>query len=387
MRTICPILPWRVAVCLVALTAAFALPPRGRAALLPKISGQDKESLDAPTKFDRPDLSATDPELLQSVVEMVDRGNRYLIEHQNRDGSFSIDPDDPAESAPIAVTSLVCLSFMSGGITPERGRYKRQLRDGLSYLCKTCNERGEFVDDRDNTSKMHGQGFAILALAQAYGMYGISDRSVDRNRLAEVLRKSVALVEEIQSEVGGWSYEAKKASDHEGSITICVIQALRAARNTGIHVERQVVDKAVRYVHRSQKKSDGSFRYMLNHDHTSFALTAAAVATLNATGDYDSGVIDLAMDYMLKKDPVLHLLTAYKDQYPQYARFYAAQAYYEYKDRSRFDRWYPKLVEELSVAQRKDGAFPNADFGPIYATAMTLLTLQIPFGYLPIFQR
>lgn len=324
---------------------------------------------------------------LRTAASVVDRGSRYLASMQNRDGSFALAPDSSAPSAPIAVTALACLSFMAGGNTPERGRYKIELRNGLSYLCKACNQRGQFVDDRDNTSKMHGQGFAILALAEAYGMFGIRDRSVDRKKLEDSLRRSVALVESIQSEVGGWYYKAEKTSAHEGSITICIIQALRAARNAGIHVDKDVIDRAVNYVRKSQKKSDGSFRYMLNHDDTSFALTAAAVATLNASGEYDSGAIDLAMDYMLKKDPVLNLVSAWKDRYPQYARFYAAQAYYQYKNRSRFDRWYPKLVQQFRREQRVDGSFPNDNYGTIYATAMNTLTLQIPFGYLPIFQR
>jgi len=330
---------------------------------------------------------ASDPALLLEVHAIVEKAHRYLAERQNKDGSFSIDPDDLSASAPIAVTALACLSFMAGGSTPERGEFSRQLRDGLSYLCMACNERGELVDDRDSTSKMHGQGFALLALAEAYGMYGISDRSVDRKRLDEVIKKSVALISEIQTEVGGWNYDTKKAADHEGSITICIIQGLRAARNAGVHVDRTVIDKAVDYVRRSQKKSDGSFRYRLNSDKTSFALTAAAVATLNASGDYDSDAIGLAMEYMLKKDPVLNHVSHFKDQYPQYARFYSAQAYYHYRDRSSFDRWFPRLVEEASILQRDDGAFGNTQFGPVYATATAALTLQIPFGYLPIFQR
>ena len=336
---------------------------------------------------DLPAPAGLDSDLIEAVYGMVDKGHRYLASRQNPDGSFSIDPDDLSANAPIAVTAITCLSFMAGGTTPERGRYKKELRDGLSYLCKACTERGELVDDRDTTSRMHGQGFAILALAEAYGMYGISDRSVDRKRLEDVLKRSVALVAEIQTEVGGWYYEAKKTSEHEGSITICIIQGLRAARNSGIFVERAVIDRAVSYVRKSQKKSDGSFRYRLNDDTSTFALTAAAVATLNATGDYDSEAIDQAMDYMLKKDPVLNQVSHFRDQYPQYSRFYASQAYYQYRDRSRFDRWFPELVEQLPPLQRVDGSFPNQQFGPVYATAMTTLTLQIPFGYLPIFQR
>ncbi|MFH2000702.1 MAG: prenyltransferase, partial [Planctomycetota bacterium] len=174
------------------------------------------------------------------------------------------------------------------------------------------------------------------------------------------------------------------SSDHEGSITICIVQALRAARNAGIHVDKKVIDRAVSYVRRSQK-DNGSFRYRLNDDQSSFALTAAALATLNATGEYDSKAIDLGLEYMMKKDPVLNFVS--REMYPQYARFYAAQAYYQYSDLTIWKRWYPRLVEECREQQYPNGCFDNPQYGSVYSTAMITLTLQVPFGFLPVFQR
>jgi hypothetical protein len=92
------------------------------------------------------------------------------------------------------------------------------------------------------------------------------------------------------------------------------------------------------------------------------------------------------MEYMLKKDPLLNHVFA-QERYPQYARFYAAQAYYQYKDLSRWERWYPLMVEECRELQNHNGSFSNHSFGSVYATAMLTLSLQVPFGYLPIFQR
>jgi hypothetical protein len=300
-----------------------------------------------------------------------------------------VDHEGPvfAKPAPIAVTALSCLSFMAGGNTPSCGPYRRQVKKGISYLISVCNpETGIFHDDMDKTSKMHGQGFAMLALAEAYGMFGLDERSLDRERIRKALRSSVDLVSRIQTDVGGWWYNADFSSEHEGSITICIVQALRAARNAGIHVDKGVIDRAVSYVRRSQKKTDGSFRYRLNDDTTSYALTAAGVATLNATGEYDSKAIDLGLEYMLQKDPILnHRFT--EERYPQYARFYAAQAYYQYKDMSIWNRWFALLVKTCKDEQRTNGSFSNPTFGFVYATAMTTLTLQMPYMYLPIFQR
>jgi hypothetical protein len=324
---------------------------------------------------------------LSEVREMVHRGHVYLAKTQNTDGSFSLDPENQSDyiRAPIAVTSLVCLSFMAGGNTPYAGPFRSELKKGLSYLIRICDpETGIFHDDLDDTSKMHGQGFAILALAQAYGMFGVDDRSLDRKALEIALKSSVDLVCRIQTEVGGWYYNPVFSSEHEGSITICIVEALRAARNAGIFVEKGVIDRAVTYVRRSQK-NDGSFRYKLNDDKSSYALTAAGIATLNATGEYDSEAIDLGMAYMQKKDPVLNLVSY--EMYPQYARFYAAQAYYQFSDLSLWKRWYPRFVEECREQQYPNGSFYNGNYGAVYATSVTTLTLQVPFGYLPIFER
>jgi len=340
-------------------------------------TGEEGGSLDADEK--KP--------ALQRAWEMVKRGHRFLSKVQNDDGSFSVDPKSKsyAKSAPIAVTSLVCLSLMAGGNTPDSGPFHNELKKGLFYLAEVCDpETGVFRDDLDKTSKMHGQGFAILALSQAYGMFGLKTRSLIGDKLAASLHRAVRLVCNIQTEVGGWYYEPVFSGDHEGSITICIIQGLRASRNAGIHVNSDVIEAALNYVRRSQK-ADGSFRYRLNDDSSSYALTAAGLATLNAIGEYDSEAIDKGLEYMLEKDPVLNMVSI--DQFPQYARFYAAQAYYQYKDLSTWKRWYPRFVKECQDLQYADGSFSNQAYGSVYATATITLTLQIPFGYMPVFQR
>lgn len=331
-------------------------------------------------------LELAEEALRSAVQDVVYKGHVYLTQSQNANGSFSIGKKNQgAKRAPIAVTALACLSFMAGGNTPYCGEFSAPLKKGLNYLLSICDlETGIFYADGDTTSRMHGQGYAMLALAEAYGMFGMDEASGNHKKIGKALRKSVDLVSKIQSEVGGWYYNTSISNDHEGSITICIVAALRAARNSGVHVDKQVIDKAVSYVRRSQKRN-GAFSYKLNDDKTSYALTAAAVATLNYTGEYDSKAIDLGMEFMQKKDPILNIVTL--ENYPQYARFYAAQAYYQYKNLSNWNRWFPRFVRECKGLQYPDGSFSNQQFGAVYATAFTTLTIQVSRGYLPIFQR
>ena len=99
---------------------------------------------------------------------------------------------------------------------------------------------------------------------------------------------AVRCAEAAQTGTGGWGYAPVPDTEHEGSVTICLVQGLRAAQNAGIRVDSNVIHDAVDYVRRLQNE-DGSFRYALDIDRTSVALTAASMATLNATGEAGTG--------------------------------------------------------------------------------------------------
>lgn len=314
----------------------------------------------------------------------IEDGIEFLAANQERDGSFA--GRNGRLSAPIAVTALGSLAILASGSTPSRGPHAHTLRRTLTFLVDHCDESGHFTAEGDVTSRMHGQGFATLALAEAYGMSG---EEAELPGLPEALERAVRLCEGSQSSVGGWMYEPVKSSEHEGSVTICIVQALRSARDAGLKVDAGVIANAVGYVRKSQK-ADGSFRYMLGSTRSSYALTAAAISTLNATGEYDSHRIDQGLDFMLRFEngEVAEPFVEQEDPWPEYTRLYAAQAYAHYRDPRRFEAWFPREASRcLDEQDPETGAWTNHDYGALYATAMQLLFLQVPRGYLPAFQR
>lgn len=322
---------------------------------------------------------------LSRVESIVEQAHRYLVDNQNADGSFSAPRSQAAKSAPVAVTSLAAMSLMAGGHVPDRGRHGQAVDRAVRWLVQHCSAEGVFRDDNDTISKMHGQGYALLALTQAYGASG---RREDQAAMRDAIVRGIRLVERTQGEIGGWYYEPVKSSAHEGSITVCMIQALRAARDAGFSVNIETIRRAERYMVQSQDEVDGRFRYAINDPKKTWALTAAALSTLNAMGDYGSDRLELGFDALKRHDPFLDR-GRFAESFQDYGALYAAQAYWQYRDRKEFERWWPAFVDDCERRQRAhpDGGFKNITYGDVYATAIVSLTLTVPLGYLPIFQR
>ena len=121
----------------------------------------------------------------------------------------------------------------------------------LDFVLASCQESGLIASD-SNHAPMYGHGFATLFLAEVYGMTG-------DDRVKEKLQKAVKLIERTQNNEGGWSY-MPVPYDADISVTICQVMALRAARDAGIKVEKDVIDKSIKYVISCQNP-DGGFSY------------------------------------------------------------------------------------------------------------------------------
>ncbi len=325
-------------------------------------------------------------EVTPRMEETVAGALRYLNRKQEESykGDFSC-----GGNYPVAATSLGVLALMAGGNTYGRGPYGTSVAKGVDYLLSLTGPDG-FVDDHNSTDgKMHAQGYAALALAEAYGMV---PRVVQPN-LRKALTLAVRLIIRSQTREGGWGYhhagEANAAAGwDEASVTICMIQALRAARNAGIQVEGSVILRAQDYVRRCAKP-DGSFRYSLaqSYDRSSYELTAAAVSTLNATGAYQSEELGRGLAFMRRSWGENPWKAASNFEY--YGNFYAAQAMYQ-AGGEYWQVWFPRVRDYLIRSQRDDrngGVYWASERGDVYATAICALILQIPYQYLPIFQR
>lgn len=306
----------------------------------------------------------------------IDKGLHWLAGEQSTEGSFG---STGGYSENVGVTALCGLAFVASGSTPGRGRYGQQVSLATDYLILRMQPNGYILSPKSSQSNgpMYGHGFSTLFLCEVYGM-------IDRDGLRPKLSKAVQLIVNSQNDEGGWRY-SPRSRDADLSVTVCMMMALRAAKNAGFAVPRETVDKCAIYLRKCQN-ADGGFRYQLESERVSaFARSAAAVVGLNTAGIYSGDEIKSALAYLDGFRPRENFRTK---QYYYYGHYYASQAMWQ-AGGSHWFTWYPAVRDELVASQQSDG--PWRDVGPrigsTYATAMALLVLQTPNNLLPIFQR
>ena len=203
-----------------------------------------------------------------------------------------------------------------------------------------------------------------------------------REEVRDVLKRAVGVILRAQSPQGGWRYQPRP-NDADVSVTVMQIVALSSAKEAGIHVPAKVIERAVRYVTRLQATPSGGFGYQGPSD-PGFPRSAAGVMSLLMAGERDSKEVLMGLEY-LRRFPASKFTSG---DFYFYAHYYAVQAMYQAGE-APYQEWYPKIRDAMLAKQHKDGSWTGGgeEGDPTYATAMAILTLGVPYRYLPIYQR
>jgi Prenyltransferase and squalene oxidase repeat len=332
--------------------------------------GKEGGGFGEPRQGDVPEGSAE--MITPEAQRAIDLGLAWLARAQNADGSFG----NGTYRGNIAITSLAGLAFMASGSSPGRGPYGVPIDKALAYVMDNTSPSGFIAVAAASThGPMYSHGFGTLLLAESYGM-------THRPEIREKLQKAVRLIIDTQNAEGGWRYQPVRR-DADLSVTICQINALRAARNAGIFVPKETVENCIRYVKQSQNP-DGGFRYMLQGGASSFPRSAAGVVALYSAAVYDAKEVEAGIAYLRQYMPEIKLGSRYSHYF--YGHYYAAQAMW-IRGGEDWNTWYPAIRDELVKRQSSANGSWTDNICNEYGTAMALIILQMPNNYLPIFQR
>ena len=310
-------------------------------------------------------------EMSVELDEQIGRGFIYLRSQQNSDGSYG----RGRYGRHVGITALAGLAYMADGNLPGRGPYGEQVERALEFVLSNVTETGLIAAETSH-GPMYGHGFATLFLGELYGMTP-EDRCI-----REALVKAIELIVGTQHEEGGWRYNPVPV-DADISVTICQIMALRSARNAGIKVPKRTIDRAVQYV-RACQNPDGGFKYMIQAGGSAWPRTAAGVASLFYAGIHEDDSIDRGLQYLMRT--ALPGRNAPGQAHYYYGHYYAAQAMY-LAGGEHWEKWWTAVRNELMVKQSSSGGWLDHHAGGAYATSMSLIVLQMPKRYLPIFQK
>jgi Prenyltransferase and squalene oxidase repeat len=314
------------------------------------------------------------PETLKAVIKGLD----YLSVKQSDDGSWVM---GGGEGYPVAMTALAGTAMLAHGNSPTRGKYAKNVQGAVEYLVRCATPTGLLTGpSQDSGQPMHGHGFALMFLACVYGMI---TKEALRQKVQAAVRKAVTLTSQGQSLHGGWTYIP--GGGDEGSVTVTQVQALRAAHNAGFLVPKAVIDEAVRYLERC-RTPEGGIQYSLGSGGGSrLAISAAAVATLYNAGQFDSTIATDCLKYVWDQFRANEGWSK-GGGHDFYCQLYASQGFYMAGDKY-WDEYFPATRDQLLAMQGPEGAWNGDGVGEVYGTSIAAIILQLPYKYLPIFQR
>jgi len=315
--------------------------------------------------------------MLPAAEASVKKGLAYLAAQQRPDGSW------PEAGGGTGVVGACALAFMAHGHVPGSGQYGQVTARALQFLLRAAQPDGLVYRQGMGPYPMYHHGLATLALAEAWG------QTADE-RLRDALKRAIELICATQNQKGGWRYQPK-VSDDDLSATVMQLMALRAAKDAGMEVPKEVIDAGIEYVKRCHNGKgagkDGGFAYTPGGE-SGYARTGAGVTSLQVAGHYKATEVSEGIEYLLEFQPVG--TKKGEDEWYYYGGYYATMGIYQAQGigawgRKAWAQWYPAMTRDLLAKQKPDGSW-DSGYKP-YPTAMALLILEIPCRYLPIYQR
>ena len=316
----------------------------------------------------------------RDVREMYDRGLQYLATTQTENGDWA---GTGGQQGP-GVTGLGLMVFLASGEDPNFGPYSNHVRRAVRNIISAQDANTGYLGP-----SMYHHGFAMLGLAEAYG--AVDDRQVwpdgkgkNQRSIGAALELAVraAITSQKKNPLGGWRY-SPDATDADTSVSGAVLVGLLAARNAGIDVPDESIDKGVSY-YTKMTSTSGQVAYSGGLGGMDESLARISIGTLvySIARRKDLPQFKATLDYLKQK---LEFTGPSGHGWMEYQRYYQAQALFQ-GDVEAWEKWNKLLIRQLKATQQPDGSF-TGQFGPAISTSTSLLALALDYRFLPIYER
>ena len=337
--------------------------------------------------------------------EAIERGLEFLAKHQRADGSWKL--EDFGQRTVIrsdtAATALSLLAFQGAGYSHVQYKYQQECRKALGFLISGQQSNGDLYRPMEEASDRNGwlysHAIGALALCEAYGM------TQDENLRSAAQRAVDFLVYSQDRQEGGWRYIPRVGSDT--SVTGWGMMALKSAELSGLYVPKQTFEGIEKWLDHSQVslREQHLYRYnwLANTPETKHGALPTPVMTsvgllmrLYLGVKRDNSVMAKGADWLLQRPPELGTEQAPKRD--TYYWYYATQVLF-HMGGDRWKNWYQALYPMLIESQVTQGPYAGSwePIGPIpdawgeyagrlYVTTMNLLSLEVTYRHLPIYE-
>jgi len=340
-----------------------------------------------------------------ATEEAIERGLAFLASRQESAGNWKLQGHEEKVllQSDTAATGLCLLSFQGAGYTHQQHQYAPVVARGLQAMLTMQSKDGNLYRSEnpvsDQNVAFYSHGIAALALCEAYGM-------TRDEELREPAQRAINFIVATQhKERGGWRYQPQVSSDT--SVSGWMMMALKSGELAGLKVSEDTYKGIDRWLDSAQASPTEADRYRYNP----FAANTPAqkhgrdiTPTMTAVGMLmrmysgwrrDNKEMKLAAEYIGKFPPAIGDKDApLRDTYYWY---YATQVMF-HMGGEHWEKWNqslnPILVDNQVKAGPQAGSWdpklpvpdrwsPHA--GRLYLTTMNLLSLEVYYRHLPIY--
>ncbi len=345
---------------------------------------------------------ARDPRLRAEVVTKeggttlteaaVARGLRWLAQHQNEDGSWSLNSFHRAAGCNCSGqgsfgkhpgTALAMLPFLGAGQTHLAGKYQGNVAKGLRWMLQNQRENGDLAGASHSNDHMYTHGQATIVLCEAFAMTGDEE-------LRMPAQKAVDFIVDAQYNDGGWRYHPRPIAEGDLSVVGWQVMALQSARAAHLNVPDKTIGMADLFLDSVSSRDGARYAYMKRNSPTPTMTAEGLLCRIYLGWTKDKPGLGSGVAWLTEKD---NLPSARRPNI--YYWYYGTQTLHHYGG-PEWEEWNLKMRDVLTGSQRTDGhaagswdpAGPHSgEGGRIYMTSLAVCSLEVYYRHLPIFRQ
>jgi formylglycine-generating enzyme required for sulfatase activity len=337
-----------------------------------------------------PDPTAGAGEEGEEKATPIELALRWIADHQLPDGGWSFDLTTCAPCAGkcshsgeskgpdrCGATAMALLPFLGRGYTHREGPYRKQIDKGLGFLVGMVTEgQGKAYGIGGS---LYSQGLAAIVLSECLAMSG-------DDRLRAPAQAAIDFIVHAQDPAGGgWRYSPRQPGDT--SSFGWQVTALHSGHLGGLKVSPLAVRKAITFLDSVQADDGAGYGYTSpgerpgtsavgllcrtylgwNQNHPALRRGVAKLAAIGPTSD-------LYFDYYATR--LMHYVEG-DDWVAWNKRMKAMLVASQSTTGHEAGSWHDGV----------DGGHGASTAGRLYCTSLAAMILEIPYRWLPIYQR
>jgi len=326
----------------------------------------------------------------------VELGLRWMADHQLTDGSWRFRHHSSACNgrcrhegridSPNAATGLALMSFLGAGYTHQKGPYQSEVQLGLDYLDREIRYLPYGGSFKGIGSKaLYSHALATIAMAEALAMTG--DEKY-RKPVVEAYRFIVA----AQHGKGGWKYRDRSPGDM--SVTGWMVMAMKACENAGVEPDPKARQLAEEFVDSLEFSGGVEYGYELSGKGDIRPAARDRKPSCSAIGHLVKMYLGRHQEHPDLASACQFLSEAGGSESDVYFNYYGTLVLHHARA-PQWKQWNQTVRDHLIETQGRNGHEAGSWFFPdlhgnaggrLYTTAMAIMTLEVYYRFMPLYQ-